>query len=131
MEKIKCTVETWSKKRQSFDLKSLCGRLALPATAVDYEFFLTKVKRFSEIYFTAKFSSFKLKKRFRMEGEDKNSSHHFFNSRQKFCEVFFTKPLHKGFFAAFCHLPEPCRNRRDTPCVNAKRRQKLMTLSFK
>ncbi len=55
MEKIKRTVETWSRKRQSFDLKSLRGRLALPATAVDYEFFLTKVKRFPEIYFTAKF----------------------------------------------------------------------------
>ena len=78
MEKIKCTVETWSKKRQSFELKSLCGRLALPATAAHSEFFLTKVKRFSEFYFTAKFPSFKLKMRFRMAGEDKISSRHFF-----------------------------------------------------
>ena len=28
---------------------------------------------------------------------------------------FFTKPLHKGFFAAFCHCPDHYRNRRDTP----------------
>ena len=58
-----------------------------------------------------------------MVGEDKKNADHFFNSRQKFCEVFFTKPLLKGVFAAFCHLPEPCRKRRDTPFVNAKRRQ--------
>ena len=39
MEKIKGIVETRSEKRQSFDLESLCGRLALPATAVHSEFF--------------------------------------------------------------------------------------------
>ena len=39
---------------------------------------------------------------------------------QKFCEVFFTKPLHEGFFAAFCHLSEPCRKRRDTPLKTQK-----------
>jgi len=45
---------------------------------------------------------------------------HFFNSRQKFCEVFFTKPLHNGFFDAFCHCPDHCRNRRDTPLKTQK-----------
>ena len=44
----------------------------------------------------------------------------FFNSRQKFCKVFFTKRLHKGFFAAFCHIPDLYRNRRDTPLKNEK-----------
>ena len=47
-------------------------------------------------------------------GRWKNADH-FFNSRQKFCEVFFTKGLHKGFFAVFCHCPDHYRNRRDTP----------------
>jgi hypothetical protein len=37
-----------------------------------------KVKRFSEIYFTAKFLSFCLKKRFRMAGGDKNFQPPFF-----------------------------------------------------
>ena len=41
----------------------LCGNCS--------EFFWIKVKRFSEIYFTAKFWVFKLKMRFRMAGEDK------------------------------------------------------------
>ena len=39
--------------------------------AVHSEFFFAKVKRFSEFHFTAKFRSFKLKKPFRMVGEDK------------------------------------------------------------
>ena len=30
------------------------------------------------------------------------------------------KQLHKGFCAAFCHLPDHYRNRRDTPPVNAE-----------
>ena len=42
------------------------------------EFFWLKVKRFSEFNFTAKVWRFKLKKPFRMAGEDKNSSRHFF-----------------------------------------------------
>ena len=33
----------------------------------------------------------------------------FFQVWQKFCEVFFTKPLHNGIFAAFCHLTDLCR----------------------
>jgi len=36
------------------------------------------VKRFSEFDFIAKFSSFKLKMRFRMAGGDKKSFRHFF-----------------------------------------------------
>ena len=52
-------------------------------------------------------------------GRSKNADH-FFKSRQKFCEVFFTKGLHKGFFAAFCHLPEPCRNCCDAPLKTQK-----------
>ena len=42
------------------------------------EFFSQQVKRFSEFYFTAKFSSFKFKMRFRMAGGDKKASRHFF-----------------------------------------------------
>ena len=50
-----------------------------------------------------------------MAGEEVKTLTIFSNSRQKFCEVFFTKPLHKGFFSAFCHCPDHYRNRRDTP----------------
>ena len=71
MEKIKRTVETWSKKLLNFDRVRYCGRLTLPETAVYSEFFFVKVKRFSEFHFTAKFSSFKLKMQFRMVGGDK------------------------------------------------------------
>ena len=46
-----------------------------------------------------------------------------FSSLTKSCKVFSPKRFTRAFFAAFCHLPEPCRKRRDTPCVNAKRRQ--------
>ena len=42
------------------------------------EFFFVKVKQISEFYFTAKFSSFKLKMRFRMAGAFKKASRHFF-----------------------------------------------------
>ena len=38
-------------------------------------------------------------------GGSYENADHFFNSRQKFCEVFFTKPLHKCFFAAFAIYP--------------------------
>jgi hypothetical protein len=36
---------------------------------------------------------------------------------------FFTKSLHKGIFAAFCHIPDLYRNRRDMPFKTQKRRQ--------
>ena len=42
------------------------------------EFFSQQEKRFSEFYFTAKFSSFKFKMRFRMAGDRKKASRHFF-----------------------------------------------------
>ena len=82
MEKIKVYSRNLVKKTTKFRIEEPMWRLALPATSVHSdvhsEFFLTKVKRFSEFYFTAKFSSFKLKMRFRMAGEDKISSRHFF-----------------------------------------------------
>ena len=52
-------------------------------------------------------------------GEIKNADR-FFNSLQKFCEVFFTKPLHKCFFATFCHCPDHYRNCRDMPLKTQK-----------
>ena len=46
--------------------------------AVYSEFFFVKVKRFSEFDFTAKFSSFEFKMRFRIAGAFKKASRHFF-----------------------------------------------------
>ena len=42
------------------------------------EFFSQQEKRFSEFYFTAKFSIFKFKMSFRMAGDRKKASRHFF-----------------------------------------------------
>ena len=44
----------------------------------------------------------------------------FFQLSPKILWSFFTKPLHKGFFDAFCHCPDHCRNRRDTPLKTQK-----------
>ena len=44
----------------------------------------------------------------------------FFQLSPKILWSFFTKPLHKGFFAAFCHLPDHFCNRCDTPSVTQK-----------
>ena len=49
----------------------------------------------------------------RLWGKKKNADH-FFKSNKNSVKFFFTKPLHKGFFAAFCHCPDHYRNRRDT-----------------
>ena len=56
-------------------------------------------------------------------GEDRKTLTIFSSLAKNSVKFFFTKGLHKGFSAAFCHCPDHYRNRRDTPCVNAKRRQ--------
>ena len=78
--------------------------------SVHSEFFWIKVKRFSEFHFTAKFWCFKLKMRFRMVGEFKKASRHFFCQKnggtktQVFTSLCRQAQLHsKG--AAFSSLP--------------------------
>ena len=43
-----------------------------------------------------------------------------FKSNKNSVKFFFTKPLHKGFFSAFCHCPDHYRNRCDMPLKNEK-----------
>ena len=114
MEKIKHTVETWSKKLLNFDWVRYCGRLTLPATAVYSEFFFTKVKWFSEFHFTSKFWVFKFKTLFRMTGDRKISSRHFFAkkmaewSRQALLHGTQYRFMHRKMRFIFCGIAAKC-----------------------